>query len=257
MTAFRRRVDIIASTAQGPGEVRAALEDDFHHFRVWVQHADATVIAIGGEALRYPYTLCPQACEPLQQLVGVPLDRVAHSVIRQTDASHQCTHLLDLAGLAIAAAARGTTARRYDIQVARRINQRTRPLLVRDNTEELVWEVNGTLIEGPSPYAGVNLREGMARWALSTLSPEAAEAALLLRRCTLISMGRAYDLDAQIHAENSNRCYSQQAVRAEQALRMKGSTLDFSDRQAHLCADDQAWLHERRESLARSPAPLP
>lgn len=242
MTAFRRRVDIIASRRHGSGEVRAALEDDFHHFRVWVRHVDATVIAIGGEALRYPYSMCPQACDQLQQLVGMPLDRVAHSVTRQTDASHQCTHLLDLAGLAIATAARGTTARRYDIQVDRRVNQRTRPTLVRDNHEELVWEVNGALIEGPSPYAGVNLREGMARWALATLNEEAAEAALLLRRCTLISMGRAFNLDDQAHAENSNRCYIQQAVRAEQALRIKGSTLDFSDRRERLCADDQAWL---------------
>ena len=243
MTAFRRRVDIIASRLPGTDEVRAALEDDFHHFRVWVRHVDGIGTAIGGDALRYPYTLCPQACDQLQHLVGMALDRVAHSVTRQTDASHQCTHLLDLAGLAIATAARGTAARRYDIQVERRVNQRTRPTLVRDHCDELVWDVNGTLIEGPSPYAGVNLREGMARWALATLDEEAAEAALLLRRCTLISMGRAFNLDEQTHAENSNRCYSQQAVRAEQALRMKGSTLDFSDRRDRLCAEDQRWLH--------------
>ena len=52
---------------------------------------------------------------------------------------------------------------------------------------------------------GINLREGMARWALNALSEEAAEAALLLRRCTLISMGRAYDLDEQIHAVHVGR----------------------------------------------------
>lgn len=244
MTAFRRRVDIIASVANGWGEVRAALEDDFHHFRVWVRHNHGEVVAIGGEALRYPYSMCPQACDQLQQLLGMPLDRVAHSVTRQTDASHQCTHLLDLAGLAIAAAARGTSVRRYDIQVDRRINQRTHATLLRDNSEALAWDVNGTLIEGPSPYTGVNLREGMARWALNTLTEEDAEAALLLRRCTTISMGRAFNLDDQVHAESSDRCYSQQAERAEQALRMKGSTLDFSHRRGELCAQDQAWLRE-------------
>ncbi|MDE1164406.1 MAG: DUF2889 domain-containing protein [Pseudomonas sp.] len=242
MTAFHRRVDIIGRAANGAGEVRAALEDDFHHFRVWARHDGRCVIAIGGEALRYPYTLCTQACDQLQQLLGMPLDRVAHSVTRQTDASHQCTHLLDLAGLAIASAARGTAMRRYDIEIPRRVNQRTHATLARDHHVLLAWEVNGTLIEGPSPYAGVNLREGMARWALGTLSEETAEAALLLRRCTLISMGRAHDLDAHVHAENSNRCYSQQAERAEQALRMKGSTLDFSHQRQLLCAQDQAWL---------------
>ncbi|WP_338922646.1 DUF2889 domain-containing protein [Pseudomonas silesiensis] len=245
MTVFRRRVDIIAHHANGTGEVRAALEDDFHHFRVWVLHHDGEVTAIGGEALRYPYSLCSQACGQLQQLPGMKLDRVAHSVTRQTDTSHQCTHLLDLAGLAIATAARGTDQRRYEINIGQRIDNRTRAILIRDGNEDLTWEVNGTMIEGPSPYSGINLREGMARWALNALNEEAAEAALLLRRCTLISMGRAYNLDEQIHAASTARCYSQQPVRAEQALRMKGSTLDFSHEQASLCAQDQEWLRQR------------
>ncbi|MGF6317956.1 DUF2889 domain-containing protein [Pseudomonas frederiksbergensis] len=245
MTVFRRRVDIIAHPGNGTGEVRAALEDDFHHFRVWICHHEGQVTAIGGEALRYPYSLCPQACDQLQQLLGMKLDRIAHSVTRQTDASHQCTHLLDLTGLAVAAAARGTHQRRYDINVGQRIANRTRATLIRDGNEDLTWEVNGTMIEGPLPYCGINLREGMARWALNALNEEAAEAALLLRRCTLISMGRAYNLDEQIHAATTALCYSQQPERAEQALRMKGSTLDFSHEQTNLCAQDQEWLRQR------------
>jgi hypothetical protein len=245
MTVFRRRVDIVAHHANGSDEVRAALEDDFHHFRVWVRHHAGEVIAIGGEALRFPYSLCPQACDQLQQLLGMKLDRIAHSVTRQADARHQCTHLLDLAGLAIAAAARGTRQRRYEVNIGQRVNNRTRAILIRDGNEDLTWDVNGTLIEGPSPYSGINLREGMARWALNTLSEENAEAALLLRRCALISLGRAYNLDEQIHAVSSALCYSQQPERAEAALRMKGSTLDFSHEPFKLCAQDQQWLrHE-------------
>jgi hypothetical protein len=245
MSVFRRRVDIIALPDNGAGEIRAALEDDFHHFRVRVGHHEGEVTAIGGEALRYPYSLCPQACNQLQHLVGMKLDRIAHSVTRQTDASHQCTHLLDLAGLAVAAAARGTRQRRYDIHVGQRIANRTRATLLRDGFENLIWEVNGTMIEGPSPYEGINLREGMARWALNALNEEAAEAALLLRRCTLISMGRAYNLDEQIHAATTALCYSQQPERAEHALRMKGSTLDFTHTEPGLCAQDQEWLRQR------------
>lgn len=244
MAVFRRRIDIIAHPANDTGEVRAALEDDFHHFRVWVRHRAGEITAIGGDALRFPYSLCPQACGQLQQLLGMKLDRVAHSVTRQTDASHQCTHLFDLAGLAIAAAARGTDQRRYDINIPQRINNRTRATLIRDGNEDLTWEVNGSMLEGPPPYCGINLREGMARWALNALSEEAAEAALLLRRCTLISLGRAYNLDEQIHAANTGLCYTQQPGRAELALRMKGSTLDFSHEQLKLCAQDQQWLRQ-------------
>ncbi|MNG20436.1 hypothetical protein D3C84_1046890 [compost metagenome] len=117
--------------------------------------------------------------------------------------------------------------------------------MICDGVEDLVWDVDGTLIEGPMPYSGINLREGMARWALNTLNEEVAEAALLLRRCTLISMGRAFNLDEEIHAANTGLCYSQQPERAEQALRMKGSTLDFTHEQLKLCAEDQDWLRQR------------
>lgn len=54
MAVFRRRIDIIAHPANDTGEVRAALEDDFHHFRVWVRHRAGEITAIGGEALRFP-----------------------------------------------------------------------------------------------------------------------------------------------------------------------------------------------------------
>ncbi|WP_417780127.1 DUF2889 domain-containing protein [Stutzerimonas xanthomarina] len=245
MSTFRRRVDIVTSEEHGEGEVRAALEDDFHHFRVWAKYQAGALIAVGGKAIRYPYTACLQATEPLERLVGMPLSRVAHSVTRQTDATHQCTHLLDLAGLAIAAAARQSRRRRYDIEIPGRVDNRTIARLTRDQDWKLDWSVNGPLIEAPETYAGVNLREGMARWALQTLSEEEAEAALILRRCTLISLGRERDLDRQIHAVPSGLCYSQQPKRAEQAIRMKGSTWDFESSQEQLCASDQDWLNSR------------
>lgn len=242
MSTFRRRVDIASSQQHAAGEVRATLEDDFHHFRVWARHDRGVLTAIGGEALRYPYSACPQATDQLQQLLGMPLDRIAHSVTRQVDAQHQCTHLLDLAGLAIANAARQTIRRRYDIQVPQRVDEHTRATLLCDGIEQLAWEVQGSIIQAPTAYAGVNLREGMARWALNNLSNEEAEAALLLRRCTLISLGRAYNLDAQAHAASTGLCYSQQPERAVFASRMIGSTWDFSAAQSALCADDQDWL---------------
>lgn len=238
MSIFRRRVEIVATA----DTVRAALEDDFHHFRVALHHDGEKLVAVDGEALRYPYSACPQATEPLRELIGMRLSPIAHSVTRQTDAQHQCTHLLDLAGLAVAAALRPPQRRRYDIQVPLRVADRTRPALQLNGEPLLEWAIHGTLIEAPTLYAGVNLREGMARWALGTLSPDEAEAALLLRRCTLISMGRVYNLDAQIHASSTDRCYSQQSSRAAEALRIKGSTWDFNESGDGLCAGDQAWL---------------
>ncbi|MFM0256575.1 DUF2889 domain-containing protein [Paraburkholderia sediminicola] len=221
---------------------RAALEDDFHHFRVEVASAHGQVSSIEAASPRRPYTLCAQAAERLQALVGMALAQTAHEVTRITDASEQCTHLFELSGLAIAAAARGTLRRQYDIEVPMRVNDRTRSTLARDGVSLLEWNVLGTVIQGPPPYAGIDLYHGMARWALTTLPSEEAEAALVLRRATGIAKGRGMNLDAQVHARPNGNCFAQQPVRAEQAIRIVGSTLDFATRPADLCADDKAWL---------------
>jgi len=244
--AFRRRI-VIASHGQGTSTlVRAAVEDDFHHFRVEVRCSGGQVEHVSGEAPRHPYTLCKSATGELTRLVGMPLSTTAHEVTRFTDATEQCTHLLDLAGLAIAAAARGTTNRLYDIEVPHRLEHgRTHPRLWRDGTLLLEWDVADATIEGPAPYAGINLRHGMARWALSTLPAEEAEAALVLRRATVISVGRTKNLDAQVHAVANGSCFAHQPRRAEQALRVVGSTLDFSASGEPLCAADRSWLRER------------
>lgn len=244
MSTFRRRVEIVSSGQTDGGEVRAALEDDFHHFRVSLLHRHGVLTHITGQAVRYPYTACPEAIEPLHALVGMALSPIAHSVTRQTDARHQCTHLLDLAGLALAATLRPAQSRRYDIQVPLRVEGRTRPILELNGEPLLEWQVQDAIIEGPAPFTALNIREGMARWALTTLDPQLAEAALLLRRCTMISIGKTHHLDEQIHASSTDRCYSQQSVRAPQAWRMKGSTWDIASNEA-LCATDQAWLKER------------
>jgi hypothetical protein len=242
MSSYQRHVELAAfNDDQGAG-MRAALEDDFHHFRVILRHAEGKVTAVQGVALRYPYSACPQATDQLRQLVGMPLSDVAHSVIRQADAEHQCTHLLDLAGLAIAACAQQCQRRSYVIEVPDRQAGLTCPSIERDDGLIVRWEVQDDVITAPPRYAGVNLREGMARWALASLSVEEAEAALLLRRCTLISMGRAYRLDDQLHASSTGRCYSQQPERAANAFRIKGSTWDFSERRVPPGDADRTWV---------------
>ncbi|MES2264343.1 MAG: hypothetical protein V4724_38025 [Pseudomonadota bacterium] len=242
MTSFRRRIEIVTRQTGGSGTARAVLEDDFHHFRVELAYQDGVVTYAQGFGLRIPYTGCAAAGAALSSLVGMPLDAIANSVTRATDASQQCTHQLDLAGLAIAAAARGIAARRYDIEVPRRTDKGTSGRISRDGILVLDWQIEGEVIVAPPEHAGVNLREGLARWALTTLPQDVAEAALILRRCLMISRGRERNLDLVIHAEPSGRCYAQQPVRAQQALRVVGSTLDFSERAGELCAEDRDFL---------------
>jgi hypothetical protein len=247
MLQFRRRVGIDSTGDTTRGEVRACLEDDFHHFRVRIVHLNAKIQNVKGWAVRHPYSTCPLAANQLTHLVNAPLNGLAHSVMRVTDPSAQCTHLMELAGLAIAAAARSIAQRWYDVAVPRRVAGRTLATLDRDGQRVLAWELVDTTIAAPAPFQGVSLRKGMAAWALGNLSEDEAEAALVLRRCALISLGRAINLDAQVHAEPTGRCYVQQPERAPQSLRIGDSIIDFSKTAKDLCATDREWLMLRDE----------
>jgi predicted glycoside hydrolase/deacetylase ChbG (UPF0249 family) len=242
MLIFRRRIGIDSTGDLARGEVRASLEDDFHHFRVRLAHAGGKIQHVDGWAVRHPYSTCSLAANQLSRLVDAPLNGLAHAVMRMTNPAEQCTHLMDLAGLAIAAAARSITQRWYDIAIPQRVDGRTLATLDKDGARMLAWELLDTTIVAPVPFEGVSLREGMAAWALAHLVEDEAEAALILRRCALISLGRAKNLDAQVHAEPTGRCFVQQPVRAEQGLRRVGSTLDFTAAARDLCAADREWL---------------
>src|ERR1700742_5154725 len=160
MLSFRRRIGIASTGNRERGEVRASLEDDFHHFRVRLVHAQRRIQAIEGFAVRHPYTTCPLAAGQLSRLCNAELSSLAHSVMRMTDASQQCTHLMDLSGLAIAAAARSIRERWFDIEVPRRIEGCCVARLDRDGMPLLSWELRDTAIVAPSPFCGISLREG-------------------------------------------------------------------------------------------------
>lgn len=254
MAQFRRSIQIVTRQQGALGIARAALEDDFHHFRVELTFSNSIVTTARGSGLRIPYTGCAGASAALSALTGMTLDSVANSVTRATDASQQCTHQLDLAGLALAAAARGIACRRYDIEVPRRDGRETSGRITRDGMMVLEWRIDGETIVGPKQHAGVHLQQGFARWALTTLAEDDAEAALVLRRCLMISRGRERDLDLLRHAEPSGRCFAQQPERAVIALRVVGSTWDFSTRAGELCEQDQAFLNQPGMAMSM-PAP--
>ncbi len=257
---FRRRIvvatRVVGDAVDGRLEMRAALEDDFHHFVVRLKALRGTLVAIESQALRQPYHACHEAGAALQALVGQALQTVAHGVTRATEPTLQCTHQLELTGFAMASAMRGETGLRYDIEVARRhVNAAgvacTEARLWRDarpdTTPLLDWRVEGQRITAPADHAGIDLRQGLARWALTSLPTERAEAVLALRRATVISAGREHDLDQRIHAMPSGHCYVQQPGQAERSLRAVGSTWDFTHRPAALCAEEADWLAFRRE----------
>jgi len=235
---YRRRTRLVADA----GRVTADLEDDFHRFRVVLEHDGCSVRAVRGEAMRYPWTACPGAFTPLQAFVGAPLDPSPTAASRRVNPREHCAHLFDLAALALSHALRGGR-RQYDIAVPDRRDGRTRAALHRDGELLLTWEVAGSSISGPVPWAGHSLRgRDFLHWAEAELDPDTAEAAVALRRAVFIASGRQGDLDSAPNAGAllrwaANTCHSFTPGIAEEALRVRGATREFSHGPDRLLAD--------------------
>lgn len=236
--AAHRAIDLRAVE----GGVVAWLEDDFHHFGIKLGHDGATVTSVEGIAARFPRDTCPGAVGILQELVGMPLSESATALGQYTDMRWHCTHLYDLLGLAIAHAAAGREHRRYHAVVPDRdipvhvdfdspIGGSTAPVLYRDGEEVMAWQVEGNHIVGPERYAGISMGRGFRQWT-EGLEVEEAEAAHVLRRATLIALGRLIDMQAlpdEGVPANSGVCHSFQPEVAKRSSRVIASTRDYSD----------------------------
>jgi hypothetical protein len=228
--AYRRRILVTASE----DEVSAELEDDFHQFQVTVAHDGEHVTSVRGRGVRFPWTTCPLAAEQLAPLVGMPLSTRSTAVGDFVSARDNCTHMFDLAGLAVAHAARGGDRRQYDVVVPDPVDGLRQVTLERDGKPRLSWRVDRQTILDPPPFAGRALRGGFLAWAEEALDPETAEAAIVLRRACDIAHGRMQDLDIYDDARPllefmAGSCFTFQVGRGEDALRMKGTVRDFTD----------------------------
>jgi hypothetical protein len=239
---YRRRIAITSPDTASPGQaVRAELEDDFHHFTVVVGHDGSMVTSVRTESIRYPWSTCPMAEQELAGIVGMTLSDRVTAVGKVVRGSSNCTHMFDLAGLAVAQAGRRRSERQYEMEVTDRVEGKGHAVLWRDGRTMLSWALDGSWIVGPPPYAGQKLRGGFVPWAEQTLPPDEAEAAIVLRRGCEIAFGRRHPLD---HLDNagsllaglSGVCFTFQPDRAGAARRMKGTAIDFTDHPEHLLA---------------------
>lgn len=246
--AYRRR---LRTRVTAPGTVVADLEDDFHRFRVTCHHDGARVRAIIGESLRYPWSTCCDAAEPLHTLEGMPLSIRCTAVGDHGDPHANCTHMFDAAGLAVAHAARvvagGAPVRQYDIELSPLVEGRQRPRLWRDGELLLEWTISVVvggrgMVDPEPPFDRAPWRGGFIRWADEHLAPDDAEPAIVLRRACDIGMGRGMDLEAFETADElspimSGVCYTMQREHAPDAHRNRGTIRDFAADPDALLAD--------------------
>jgi Protein of unknown function (DUF2889) len=234
--------------ATATGTVEGGLEDDLHYFTVTVRHDHQRVQAIESHSVREPWSTCADAAAPLRELAGMPLSERCLAIGDHAAPLQHCTHQFDLAGLAVAHAARveagGPERRQYDIEVPFGLLQggERAATLERDGTVLLQWTLRGHRIVAPEPYAGVD--RGFFRWADEHLPVDDAEAAIVMRRACTIGMGRGVDLDQYDNLgqlpELAPVCYSMQPERAPVAFRYRNRIRDFDDARDTLLAQGPA-----------------
>ena len=101
--------------------------------------------------------------------------------------------------------------------------------LWRDGEPLLEWQlVDGAVVDAP-PYSDVPWTGGFMRWADTTLDPETAEAAIVLRRACTIGSGRGMDLDVFERAVDVGHgmatiCFTMQPERSQAANEPRGAT---------------------------------
>jgi hypothetical protein len=278
---LRRRIRL----ASAGGIARGAVEDDFHHFEVCVAHDGQVVQDIVGAAWRHPWETCAGATDDsiLGRLRGVSLGTDMMRRKGLPDPLQQCTHLYEIALLAIAQAARGGS-RTYDIAVPTRtgrtlfptfdgqgrihanpagVDGHTNATLHRDGELVLEWTIAGEMIVEPPRFAGTRQRD-LSRWiAEHDIDDDCAEAIKVLRRGLHISGGRIQPT-RQIPSADYQRsakgvaCFTFQPHNAPLAWRRDEDLLDFTNHGEALLADFPRLTHSPGRSAAgRHRAPEP
>jgi hypothetical protein len=240
ITGYRRRILI---EAIDDATVVANLEDDFHRFRLTLEHNGTRVVRLKGEAIRYPWSACPGADALLRRFEGLDLFESSTALAGHDDPKQHCTHMFDLTALVIPHALARRTTRQYDALIPDFVDRKSTPTLWRDGEVTLEWQTDRGTITGPDPFSGVSMTSGFVRWVEANLDVETKEAAMVLRRAWDIGRARGRDLDHMATAAElaphlpPTPCFTFQPGVVDRSKRMVGTARDFSDDPDRLLQD--------------------
>jgi hypothetical protein len=230
--AYRRKLHIHA----GEREVRVALEDSNHAFRLSLSHDGRHVTDMAVDTVRFPFVTCREAAEPLRRLLGCPLDEDTAALRNRLVPGDNCTHLHDMALLALAHAGQPGTERLYEIFVADEQDGVTLARITCDGTVIHEWRIRDRAVVQPAALAGRPMMRGFYAWVAQTYSGLALEAAMALQRGFFVAQSRrmsnrpAVDNPATADMMPDGSCYSYNHTVVQRALRVEGSVWDLTDR---------------------------
>lgn len=234
---YRRRIRL----AGAPGVVRGEMEDNLHGMRCTIFHEGGQITDVQSESLRVPFDTCGGASQPLRALIGAAMTLDERELGHRAGVRRNCTHLLDLALLAIAQARRGESERQYDVAVTDETESTPSLASVRLNGVLVhEWQIREAVFVEPAQWAGQLVLQGFAKWAGASFEGDELEAARVLQKGYFVACARRYNvaaLDGLPAIEETTMlgsCHSYSAGVVEQARRNHHTVRDFTDNEAAL-----------------------
>ena len=238
---YRRRIVIDVEDASS---IYAALEDEAHAFELSMSLEDLVIKKVEASWHRHPTTMCANANEALQELVGKSITQKPLGLSEQVVAMDNCTHFFDTAALVSRLACLYRTDKtqvsRYlyeiDINDAKQVEGKAaQHLQLRLNGELLEeWYLEDEIINRPASHAGQHILKGLISWAREHLDDEALMRAILIQKGYFVSVGRRYKMEklAGIKCLDSFQpvdvCYAMRHGREKQARRT-ADRVSYSD----------------------------
>lgn len=213
---FRRLIELRCID----GGVVGRVCDNVHDFTVSVSHDETLITRVTAHAARFPWTTCPAAIDRLKDLEGLS---VAARLSDSLDQTQHCTHMLDIAKLAVRHIARGGE-RTYTVAIQSCEGPAACIAAVhRDGAPVFRWRVVKNLIDEPESLRG-HRTDGRAEWPPAIANDgDSLEAAMILRRSLLVFRGRPLATEAVHKASDLNYlqgvCHSFQPERVGDAVR--------------------------------------
>lgn len=231
--ATRRRVSLSGT----PGMAVARLGDHNHAMQCLIRHDTRVVTSVEPLFRRVTLNHCAGAAVPVQEIIGMPIGIGTADFFAGGRARRNCTHMLDLAWLALRHACRPHGERLYDIFIPDAPDGRMTGELRRDGKLVLRWDVERGRIVAPATFAGQSLAGGFTGWVLgqSGLEDDDLEAALVLHKGFFMVGSRQFHLPPgpvpqADRAFLAGVCHGYAAERIDQARRVDNMFTDFTDR---------------------------
>jgi hypothetical protein len=235
---FRRRIRLSREGDTRNGQVHGALEDCNHGFQSTVFYDNGCVTEIKPQFMRIPFTTCDGAWQPLQKLLGASVSSSTAELLAIAPPLSNCTHLHDLTLLVIAHSQRDASVVQYDVEVTD-ANQGISDLRLwrsaNNGDKQLIhhWQSSNYAISSPAELKDKPLFMGFSRWANENFSGIENEAAFVLQKGNLVSIGRMLDVEAMtgsraIDENDRVACFTYSPENSSNAIRTGNTVRDFT-----------------------------